>query len=61
MSNVLISLMMAAGVATFVYTKMGPRLGYGNSQNVWLVVGVSFVLVFLVLITLLKYVLQIGK
>lgn len=61
MSNVLLSLMMAAGIAAFVYSKMGPRLGYGNSQNVWVVVGVCFALVFLVMITLLKYVIKLNQ
>jgi hypothetical protein len=51
--------MLAAGVATFVYTKMGPRLGYGNAKSVWTVVGVCFVLVFLFSFSLLKYVLNI--
>ena len=51
--------MMAAGIAAFVYAKMGPRLGYGNAKNVWVVVGVCFGLVFLVFITLLKYVIHI--
>ena len=59
MSDVLLSLMMAAGIAAFVYTKMGPRLGYGNAKNVWVVVGICFGLVFLVFITLLKYVIHI--
>ena len=51
--------MMAAGIAALVYTKMGPRLGYGNAKSVWVVVGVCFGLVFLVFITLLKYVIHI--
>jgi hypothetical protein len=59
MSDTLLSLMLAAGVATFVYTKMGPRLGYGNTKSVWTVVGVCFGLVFLFSLTLLKYVLHI--
>lgn len=50
---------MAAGGAGFVYQKFGPRLGYGNAQNVWLITGVSFVLIFLFFITLLKFVIQI--
>jgi hypothetical protein len=54
MGNGLIALFVAAGVAAFVYTKMGPRLGYGNSTNVWTVVGISFVLVFAMVYILLR-------
>ncbi len=46
MGNALISLFVAAGVAAFVYSKMGRRIGYGNTGNVWMTVGVVFVLVF---------------
>jgi hypothetical protein len=42
--KVLLAVLLGAGVATFVYSKMGRRLGYANSQNVWTVVAVSFVL-----------------
>jgi len=54
MGNALLSLFMAAGVAAFVYSKMGPRLGYSNSANVWTVVGISFVLVFAMVYILLR-------
>lgn len=54
MGNGLLSLFVAAGVAAFVYSKMGRRVGYGNSQNVWTLVGVSFALTFLVVFILLK-------
>ena len=40
----LFALFFGAGVAGFVYTKMGRRLGYQNQGNVWTVVGVCFVL-----------------
>lgn len=54
--NLLYALFFGAGAAAFVYTKMGRRLGYGNAQNVWLVVGVTFVLVSIVFYTLLAFV-----
>jgi hypothetical protein len=60
MSDFLISLFIAAGVAAFVYSRMGPRLGYGNTKTLWILVSISFVFVFLFLITLLKYVLNIS-
>ena len=40
----LYSVFFGAGVAGFAYTKMGRRVGYDNQQNVWLIVGVAFVL-----------------
>lgn len=56
--NLLLSLFFGAGVAAWVYSKMGRRLGYGNSQNVWTLVGVVFVIstifFYLILITFLK-------
>jgi hypothetical protein len=57
--NFLISIFFGAGVAAFAYSKMGRRLGYGNSQNVWIVVGVSFLLSTIFFYTLLAFVLNI--
>ena len=51
--------MMGAGVAAFMYAKVGPRLGYGNAKNVWLLTGISFVLVFFVFIVLLNFVIEL--
>jgi len=60
MSNTVISLMLAAGVAGWTYSKMGRRLGYSNAQSVWIVVAVAFVLVFVFLETLLHYVIHLN-
>jgi hypothetical protein len=57
--NFLYSLFLGAGVAAFAYTKMGRRVGYGNTANVWLIVGVVFVLVTIFCYTLMAYVLHI--
>lgn len=54
MGNALLSLMLAAGIAGFVYSRLGRRIGYGNSGNVWKMVGLSFVLSFLIIFILLK-------
>lgn len=54
MSNALIALFISAGVAAFVYAKLGRQVGYGNSQNVWALVAVSFVLSFVAVFVLLK-------
>ncbi len=57
MSITLLSFMLAIGAAGVVYSKFGPRLGYGNQQNVWLVTGIGFVFTFVVVYTFTKYVL----
>jgi len=49
------SLCFGAGVAGFAYTKLGRRVGYGNTANVWTVVGVVFVLVTIIFYTVLKF------
>lgn len=56
MSIALLSLMFAAGGAAFMYSKFGPRLGYDNQQNVWAVVGISFVFVYAVTYTFMRFV-----
>jgi hypothetical protein len=53
------SLFFGAGVAGFTYTRMGKRVGYGNSGNVALVVGVVFVLTTIVFFTILRFILNI--
>lgn len=53
MSNLLYSIFFGAGVAAFAYSKMGRRLGYGNSQNVWTMVAVVFVLSAVVFFTIM--------
>lgn len=58
MSNALLSVFIAAGVAGFAYTKLGRRVGYGNSQQVWIIVAVAFVLSYLFVFTFLKFVLH---
>lgn len=53
MSNLLYSIFFGAGVAALAYYKIGPRLGYGNSQNIWTMVGVIFVLSTIVFWTIM--------
>ena len=55
----LYSLFFGAGVAGFVYSKLGRRIGYGNTQNVWVVVGACFVIAAIFFFTLMAYVLNI--
>ena len=58
--NSLFSLFFAAGVAGFAYTKLGRRVGYGNTQNVFVICAVIFVLAFIVFWTLLTYILHVS-
>lgn len=57
MNKVLIPIILAAGAATFVYLKMGRRIGYSNNSTVWKVTIVTFVISFLVFWTFLTYIL----
>lgn len=58
MGNLLISLILAAGVAGFVYSKMGRRIGYGNEAMVWKMTLGALVVAFFVIYTLLRFVLN---
>ncbi|HMH31059.1 MAG TPA: hypothetical protein VK534_01120 [Methylomirabilota bacterium] len=55
----LYSVFIGAGVAAFVYSRFGRRVGYGNTQNVAVTVGVVFVIATLVALTILKFTLNI--
>lgn len=57
--NFLFAIFFGAGVAAFIYSKMGRRVGYGNSQNVVTVVGVVFVLTTLFFYTVLRFILNV--
>ena len=57
--TLLYSLFFAAGIAGFVYAKVGRRVGYGNSQNVWVIVGISFGISFFVFYSLFAWVLHL--
>lgn len=59
MSPFLISFILAAGAGAFAYSKLGQRVGYGNSAGVWQLVGIFFVLTFIVVFILLKYIIRI--
>jgi hypothetical protein len=51
--TLLYSIFFGAGVAAIAYSKLGRRVGYGNSQNVWTIVGVIFLLSTIVFFTIL--------
>lgn len=52
----LYSLFFGAGVAGIAYSKLGRRVGYGNTANVWTIVGIVFVFATIIFFTLLKFV-----
>ena len=53
--KLLYALFFGAGIATFAYTKLGKRVGYGNQQYVWTIVGVVFLLMTAVFYTILVF------
>lgn len=53
--KLLFALFFGAGVAAFAYSKMGRRVGYGNSQNIWTMIGVIFVITSIVFYTILAF------
>lgn len=42
--DLLISAAFGAGVAAFAYSKLGRRVGYDNTQSIWVLIGVFFVI-----------------
>jgi hypothetical protein len=58
--NSMFSFFFAAGIAGFAYTKMGPRLGYGNTKSVWMFVGLAFILSFIFFYTFITYVVHLS-
>lgn len=52
----LYSIFFGAGVAAFAYSKMGRRVGYGNTANVWTIVGIVFIIATVFFLTILKFV-----
>ena len=49
--TLLYAIFFGAGVAAFTYTKMGRRTGFSNTQSLWTIVGVVFVLTTIVFFT----------
>lgn len=53
--KLLYALFFGAGVAGVAYSRLGRRVGYGNQANVWLIVGVVFILVTFFFYTILAF------
>jgi hypothetical protein len=56
--SLLYAIFFGAGVAAFAYTRVGRRLGYDNTQNVTVTIGIIFALstifFYTILVTILK-------
>ncbi|HET7060370.1 MAG TPA: hypothetical protein VFH99_03615 [Candidatus Saccharimonadales bacterium] len=59
--NLLYSIFFGAGVAAVAYTRLGRRAGYGNTQNVWLITGVVFVIATVIFLTVFSFLPHSGK
>jgi len=59
-NSVLASLMFGAGVAAFVWTKVGRRTGNADPKSVYLMAGLAGLAAFIFFLTLFKFVLNIG-
>jgi len=53
--TLLYSIFFGAGVAAFAYSRVGRRVGYGNTQNVTVAIGAIFVIASLFFFTILKF------
>jgi hypothetical protein len=49
----LYAIFFGAGVAGLAYTRLGKRVGYQNSRNVWTLVGIFFIIGTIVFYTIL--------
>lgn len=58
--DMLYSLFFGAGIAGVAYSRLGRRVGYGNEQSVWIIVGVVFVLASIFFYTIIKFIIHTG-
>lgn len=56
----LFSLFFGAGVAGFMYSKFSSRVGYGNTKQVAIIAGVTFVIATIVFYTFAKFVVHLD-
>jgi hypothetical protein len=60
MNSVLASLMFGAGVAAFVWAKVGRRTGNADPKTVYFTAGLAGVVAFVFFLTLFKFVLHLS-
>ena len=56
MHNFYLAFVFGLGMGAFVYTKLGRRIGYGNSQGVWKLVIASFIFTTFIVFSFLTWV-----
>lgn len=56
----IVSLIVAAGIAGFAYSKLSQRAGYGNTKSILPTIGIIFGVSWIIGYTLLRFVLHIG-
>jgi hypothetical protein len=56
----IISLIVAAGLAGFAYSKLARSAGYGNAKSILPTIGIIFGVSWIIGYTLLRFVLHIG-
>jgi hypothetical protein len=59
MSDSVISFIFAAGASAWVYSKTNQRFGYGNAKDAYIAAGITFVLAFVFLYSLMHFALHI--
>ena len=60
MNSFLVSLMFGAGVAAFIWAKVGRRTGNADPKTVYLTAGLAGLGAFIFFLTLFKFVLHIS-
>ena len=58
MSKNIIALIFAAGFGALAYTQLGKRIGHTDTKKVWTVVGLIFVLAYIVIILTMTWVIK---
>lgn len=58
--TIIISLIVAIGIAGFAYSKLSQRTGYGNTKSILPTIGVIFGVSWIVGYTLLHFVLHLS-
>jgi hypothetical protein len=59
MKNFWIAIAFSAGFTALIYSKFGRRIGYGNPQAIWTVMGIVAFMSFVFLYTMFVYVLHL--
>ena len=59
MSKNLIALIFAAGLGALTYSQLGKRIGYSDTKRVWTIIGIVFVLAYIVILMTLTWVIPV--